>query len=328
MSTEVPCFNLNDGNKMPMVGLGLWKIPRDVCADTVYEAIKIGYRLLDGACDYGNEKEVGLGIKRAIDEGIVKREQLYILSKLWNTFHRPEHVLPALQRTLSDLQVDYLDCYLIHFPISLKYVDHSVAYPPEWKHPDTGKMEPDHGVTYEATWHAMEELKEKGLVRSIGVSNLNCQKLVDIIKYAKIKPAILQIEGHPFLTQEKLLRFCKDTLDIQVMCYSNLGSLSYVELGMATADDTFLLSEEIKACAAKYNKTPAQIALRWGLERKTVVIPKSTKLERLRENIDLFSFQLTEAETAAISKLDKHRRFNDPGVFCEAAFGTFYPIYD
>jgi D-xylose reductase len=170
-------LHLNDGNKMPLAGLGLWKIPKDVCANTVYEAIKIGYRLLDGACDYGNEVEVGHGIKRAIDDGIVKREDLFLVSKLWNTFHRPEHVKPALQKTLKDLQVEYLDLYLIHFPISLKYVDPSVRYPPEWIHDPSGpspRMEPDHEVTYESTWHAMEALKTEGLTRSIGCSNIGC----------------------------------------------------------------------------------------------------------------------------------------------------------
>lgn len=142
---------LNTGDKMPQAGLGLWKIPKDVCAQAVYDAIKSGYRLLDSASDYGNEEQTGEGITRAINDGLVKREDLFIVSKLWNTFHQPEHVKPALQRSLKDLQVDYLDLYLIHFPISLKYVDPAVRYPPEWIHDPQGenpRMEPDHTVTY------------------------------------------------------------------------------------------------------------------------------------------------------------------------------------
>merc|ERR1719389_1384684 len=133
---------------MPMAGLGLWKIPNDVCAETVYKAIKLGYRLLDGAQDYGNEKEVGDGIKKALDEGIVKREDLFVVSKLWHTFHRPEHVQPALERTLKDLQLDYVDLFFIHFPISTEYVDPAVRYPPGWiKDPEGDKkMVPDFGA--------------------------------------------------------------------------------------------------------------------------------------------------------------------------------------
>jgi len=123
---------LNSGDKMPQIGLGLWKIPKDICADTVYEAIKMGYRCLDSAADYGNEEQTGQGIKRAIDEGIVTRADLFITTKLWNTFHRPEHVKLACEKSMSDLGIDYVDLYLIHFPIALKFVPIESAYPPEW----------------------------------------------------------------------------------------------------------------------------------------------------------------------------------------------------
>ena len=131
-------------------------MPKDCCAEIVYQAIKNGYRLLDNACDYGNEKEVGMGIKRALDEGVCTRQELFVVSKLWNTFHRPEHVKPACQRTLADLGLDYVDLYLIHFPIALAYVPHEERYPPEWKNFDTsvngnapdGRMVLDTGVTY------------------------------------------------------------------------------------------------------------------------------------------------------------------------------------
>ena len=117
---------------MPIMGLGTWKLPKDVCSDVIYQTLKCGYRLLDCACDYGNEEEVGKGIKRALDDKILERKDLFVTSKLWNTFHRKEHVRPACLRTLKDLGLEYLDLYLIHFPISLKYVDPEVRYPPEW----------------------------------------------------------------------------------------------------------------------------------------------------------------------------------------------------
>ncbi len=180
---------LNNGQQFPLIGLGLWKIPKDVVAQVVYDAIKIGYRCLDGACDYGNEKEVGDGIKRALDDGLVKREELFVTSKLWNTYHRKEHVKPALLRTLKDLQLDYLDLYLIHFPVHLKYVDPEVRYPPGWNYTEEpGMVEDD--VAYSETWFAMEELVKEGLVRSIGTSNVGTAFLREVYNYSNIKPAV------------------------------------------------------------------------------------------------------------------------------------------
>ena len=147
-------LTLSTGAKMPVLGFGLWKIPTDQCAEAVYQAIKAGYRCLDGACDYGNEVQVGEGIKKAIDEGLVKREDLWITSKLWNTFHRKEHVQAACEKSMKDLGVDYLDLYLIHFPISLKYVPHETRYPPEWIY-DPSAAEPrleEDLVPYQETW--------------------------------------------------------------------------------------------------------------------------------------------------------------------------------
>jgi D-xylose reductase len=318
------------GNEaMPAVGLGTWKIEREATARAVQDAISIGYRNIDSACDYGNEVEAGEGIKAAISAGHCSREDLWVTSKLWNTYHRPEHVRPACERTLSDLGLDYLDLYFIHFPIALRYVDFEDRYPPEWIYdPNAAKpaMEVD-AVPLHETWAAMEELVEAGLVKHIGVCNFTSGLLIDLMAYSTIKPAMLQIESHPFLTQEPLLRLAAD-FGVAVTAFSPLGAQSYVSLDMATEADTVLTAAPVVAAAKRVQRTPAQVVLRWGVQRGTAIIPKTTRPERLRENLALFDFELSDEEMAAISNLNQDRRFNDPGVFCEQAFGTFYPIYD
>ena len=261
--------------------------------------------------------------------GKIRREQLWVTSKLWNTYHAPQHVRPAVERTLRDLQLDYLDLYLIHFPIAQAYVPFDERYPPGWfadpAHPERG-MNPV-GVPVSETWGAMEELVTAGLVRQIGVSNFGVSLLRDLLSYATIRPAVLQIELHPFLAQEKLLRFCRNER-IGVTGFSPLGAGSYVPLGMAEADDSVLEQPIVRKIAAAHNKTPAQIVLRWGVQRGTAVIPKTSRPERLRENLAIFDFELTADEMNSITALDRHQRYNDPGVFCEAAFQEFFPVYE
>lgn len=314
---------------MPRIGFGLWKIPQDDTANSVVEAVRAGYRHFDSAADYANEAETGEGLAKAIAEGLVTREELWITSKLWNTFHAPEHVEEACRKTLDDLRLDYLDLYLIHFPIALEYVPIDTRYPPEWLHdPDAPnpvmKRAP---VPLHETWMAMEALVQKGLVNRIGVCNYNSALLHDLMSYAQIKPAMLQIEAHPYLTQEKLIRCARD-YGMDVTAFSPLGAQSYFELNMAEAGESLLGAAPVMVAAQAHGKTPAQVLLRWGVQRGTAVIPKTTKPERMRENLAIDDFTLSEVEMAAISSLNQDRRFNDPGVFTEAAFDTFHPIYD
>lgn len=314
---------------MPKVGFGLWKIAPEDCAEAVYNAIKVGYRHLDSACDYGNEVQVGEGIKRAIADGLCTREELWITSKLWNTFHQKEHVGLAMQKTLNDLQLDYLDLYLIHFPIAQAFVPIEERYPPEWIH-DPSAQNPTMKMAkvplYE-TWQAVEALVDKGQSKYIGVCNYNTGLLNDLMTYARIPPAVLQVESHPYLTQERLMRLSSD-YGIQVTAFSPLGALSYLELDMAGQSESVLEQEVIKKAASRLGKTAAQIVLRWGVQRGNAIIPKTTKTARLIENLSIFDFELNEQEMLAISALNCDRRFNDPGHFCEAAFNKFYPIYD
>lgn len=320
---------LSTGDALPLIGLGLWKIERADAPAAVREALQCGYRHLDSACDYGNEAEVGEGIRQALAAGICRREELWVTSKLWNTYHAKEHVRPAVERTLRDLGLDYLDLYMVHFPIAMEYVPFDRNYPPGWitdpAHPEQGMKlakVPRHEV-----WGAMEELVRAGLVRNIGVCNYNTALLRDLLAYAQIRPTVLQVELHPYLTQEKLLRFCREE-DIAVTGFSPLGAPSYVPLGAAKPEESVMEGQVIRDLAQRHGKTPAQIVLRWGVQRGTAIVPKTSKPERLVENLSIFDFALTEEEMNTISALNRNRRFNDPGVFCEAAFHTFCPIYE
>jgi D-xylose reductase len=312
-----------------MVGLGLWKIEPENTADAVVAAVNAGYRHFDSACDYGNESEAGEGLRRAMATGAVDRDALWITSKLWNTYHRAEHVRPALLRSLADLQLDYLDLYLMHFPIATRFVPFATRYPPEWVYDPEGaepRIEPD-SVPLLETWQAMEELVREGLVRDIGVCNFGTSLLRDLVNAADTPPAVLQVELHPYLCQEKLLRFCRES-GIAVTGFSPLGAQSYFALNMAEAHEAIIEQEAVRSIARRLGRSPAQVVLRWGLQRGTSIVPKTSRPHRLVENLALFDFELTETDMAAIGGLDRHRRFNDPGDFTEAAFNTYFPIYD
>ncbi|TWU60694.1 2,5-diketo-D-gluconic acid reductase A [Rubripirellula tenax] len=322
-------IQLATGREMPSVGLGLWKIENAITADIVRSAIDCGYRHFDSAADYGNEIQTGEGLSAAFRDGAVAREDLWITSKLWNTFHHPDHVRPALEKSLRDLQVDYLDLYLIHFPIAQAFVPIEKRYPPGWfADPDapnpTVQTQP---IPIIDTWRAMEALVHDGLVRDIGVCNFGVSLLRDLDNQAEIGPAMLQVEMHPYLTQEKLLRFC-DQSNIAVTAFSPLGAQSYFQLNMAEASESLLEHDTIKSIATDVGRSPAQVLLRFGVQRGTSVVPKTSNVDRLKENLAVFDFTLSDDHMKRIAGLDRHRRFNDPGDFCEAAFNTFFPIYE
>ena len=325
----IPTAQIPVENTPPAMGLGLWKIARPDAPGLVEEAIRVGYRHIDSACDYGNEVEAGQGIRTALAKGLCRRDDLWVTSKLWNTYHEPQHVRPAVERSLRDLGLDHLDLYLVHFPIALQYVPFETRYPPAWIHDPAAsktRMEPI-SVPLVDTWRAMEDLVSAGLVRRIGLCNSPIALIRDLLAAARIRPAVLQVELHPFLTQEKLLRFCREA-SIAVTGFSPLGAPSYVPLGMATAAESVLEHPVVTGIAAAVGRTPAQVVLRWGMQRGTSVIPKTSRPERLTENLGACEFALSAEQMQAIAALDCGRRFNDPGDFCERAFGTFFPIYE
>jgi D-xylose reductase len=307
-----PTVKLNSGHEMPLAGFGLWKVDNATCADTVYNAIKAGYRLLDGACDYGNEKECGEGVARAIKDGLVKREDLFIVSKLWQTYHDEENVEPITRRQLSDWQIDYFDLFLIHFPAALEYVDPSVRYPPGWFYDGVSEVRWSKATNQE-TWGAMEKLVEKGLARSIGISNYQAQTIYDTLKYAKIRPATLQIELHPYLQQHDLVALAKAE-GIAVTAYSSFGPTGFIETNMDSAKTAapLMQHDRIKAIAEKHGKTPAQILLRWATQRGLAVIPKTSRPDVMAQNLDCFSFDLDQADNDGIAKLELNLKFNKP----------------
>ncbi|KAF8756053.1 hypothetical protein RHS01_04844 [Rhizoctonia solani] len=247
-----------------------------LCRQTVYNAIKSGYRLLDGAGDYGNEKEAGEGVARAIKEGIVKREDLFITSKLWNTFHAKEHAHALARKQLADWGLDYFDLFLIHFPVSLKYVDPAKRYPPEW-FGDDGKTVELQNTPIQETWQALEELVDAGLAKNIGISNMQGSLIIDIFRYARIAPQ------------------------------------SFLELNMGQGVKSLLEGHStIESVAKAHNKTAAQVLLRWASQRGIAVIPKSNNQGRLEQNLASTDFDLSDEQIKSISALNQGIRFNNP----------------
>ncbi|RXI05071.1 hypothetical protein DVH24_006328 [Malus domestica] len=256
------------------------------------------------SADYKNEQEVGEALAEAFSTGLVKREDLFITTKasLWNSDHG--HVVEACKDSLKKLRLDYLDLYLVHFPVATK---HTGVGTTGSALDEDGVLEIDTTISLETTWHAMEELVSMGLVRSIGISNYDIFLTRDCLAYSKVKPAVNQIETHPYFQRESLVKFCQKH-GICVTAHTPLGgAVAKSEWfgSVSCLDDPVL-----KNLAEKYKKTAAQVVLRWGIERNTVVIPKTSKLERLKEN-----FQLTKEDMDLIAKVDRKHRTNQPAKF-------------
>ncbi|VVC28280.1 NADP-dependent oxidoreductase domain,Aldo/keto reductase, conserved site,Aldo/keto reductase [Cinara cedri] len=292
----------NNGQKYPILGFGTWKSKPGEVEEAVKIAIDTGYRHFDCAMFYGNEQEIGKAINHKIDEGVVVREDLYITSKLWNIFHQPDIVETVIKKTLSDLKVDYLDLYLIHWPMAFKEGGLYSDFIP--KDDDGATIEGD--GSYIETWKAMEKLVENGLTKSIGVSNFNKRQIEDILGVATVKPVNNQVECHPYLNQKKLKEFC-DENDIILTAYSPLGSPD--NPWKKPEDPSLLEDPKIIEIADKYSKSPAQILIKYQIQRGVMVIPKSVTKERIESNFDVWDFELEQEDLDQIDTLDCNGRF-------------------
>uniref|UniRef100_A0A336L7T8 CSON005660 protein n=1 Tax=Culicoides sonorensis TaxID=179676 RepID=A0A336L7T8_CULSO len=256
----------------------------------VKDAIDAGYRHIDCAHIYQNENEVGDAIEAKIADGTVKREDLFVVSKLWNTMHRPDLVRPALENTLKHLKLQYLDLYLIHWPMA--YKEDGALFPED----ANGKVIYS-DVDYLDTWKEMEKCVEAGLTKSIGVSNFNSKQLERLLAACKIKPVTNQVECHPYLPQNKLAAHHK-TLGVVLTAYSPLGS---PDRPWAKADDPKLMdTPKLVEMAKKYNKEVAQVLIRYQIEKGNIVIPKSVTKSRIISNANVFDFQLSKEDIAAM----------------------------
>lgn len=259
------------------------------------------------AADYQNEAEVGEALAEAFQTGLVKREDLFITTKLWNSDHG--HVHEACKDSLKKLRLDYLDLYLVHFPVATK---HTGVGTTASALDEDGVLDIDTTISLETTWHAMEDLVSKGLVRSIGISNYDVFLTRDCLAYSKIKPAVNQIETHPYFQRDSLVKFCQKH-GICVTAHTPLGGAAANTEWFGTV--SCLEDPVLKSLAERYKKTAAQIALRWGIQRNTVVIPKSSKLDRLKENFQVFDFELTKEDMEQITSIDRKYRTNQPAKF-------------
>ncbi|SHI19631.1 aldo/keto reductase [Ferrimonas marina] len=309
MSASIPVLPLQPDGTIPQLGLGTWKSDPGVVYEAVREAIRIGYRHLDCAYAYDNEAEIGQALADAIAAGEVTRSELFITSKLWNAYHHPESVGPILAESLKRLQLDYLDLYLMHWPIAF---EKGVGFPKAG----------EEFVSLEAlplidTWRAMEACVDAGQAWHIGVSNFSVKKIKSLLAEARITPCNNQVEMHPYLQQEALVAFCHQA-GIQVTAYSPLGSADRPEFLKSQNEPALLSHPEILAIAEAHSASPAQVVLAWNLARGVVVIPKSANPQRLAENFAAAKLTLSGEEMATLAKLDKHFRFID-GHFWEMA---------
>lgn len=311
-------LKFSNGDEMPAIGLGTWKSAPGEVGEAVKTAIRNGYRHIDCAATYGNEPEIGDALAEIFKEGKIKREELWITSKLWNNAHLKDDVIPALKITLKDLQLDYLDLYLIHWP---------VAFKPGVDFPQSSQeyLSLEEAPIIE-TWNKMLEAKKMGLSKHLGVSNFSIPRLEELMEESSTTPEMNQIELHPFLQQHTMMEFCSSH-NIQLTAYSPLGSGDRSGALKAKNEPSLLENSTIVQIAKKHGASPAQVLIKWHLIRGTAVIPKSTTPERIIQNLGSAGVNLTEDDLNKISELDRHYRYVT-GEFFVTKGNSYSNIYD
>lgn len=311
-------FSNND--EMPALGLGTWKSAKGEVYQVVRKAIEIGYRHFDCAFIYGNEHEIGQAISDAVKNGEIKREELWITSKLWNNRHKKENIKGAIELTLHDLQLEYLDLYLIHWPVAHKY---EVSYPQNGT-----ELVSLHEIPLTETWQGMISLKDLGLTKHIGVSNFSIKKINQITHDTGTLPEVLQLEAHPFLQQKQVLDFANEK-GIFLTGFCPLGSADRPASRVSEGEPKLFENQTIIDIAKKKGFSPAQIMLAWAVNRGTSVIPKSVNPQRLKENLEAADIELSSDEMNQINALDLHYRYIKGDFWClEGSDYTLANLWD
>ncbi len=323
--SQIPSRTLNSGDKMPAIGLGTFgsdHVSNETVAEAVKTAIEIGYRHIDCASVYGNEAEIGVVLKEVLDAGSVTREELWITSKLWNDKHSEEDVIASCKQTLADLQLDYLDLYLVHWPFPNF---HAKGCDVTSRSPDA---KPYIHENFMKTWRQMEKLVQVGLVKNIGTSNMTQAKLELLLPDAKIKPAINEMELHPHFQQQELYDYVVSQ-GIQPVGFCPIGSPARPERDKSSDDTVDTEDPVLRKIAANHGLHPATLCVKWAEQRGQIPIPFSTNPRNMHANLaSLTSEKLSDEEMDALSQIDKNCRLIKGQVFLWKDDQTWEDLWD
>ncbi|XP_055352456.1 aldo-keto reductase family 1 member B1-like [Paramacrobiotus metropolitanus] len=304
MAKLAPVVCLHNGRSMPILGLGTYNAKPNEVRTAVETAIDIGYRHIDTAYLYQNETEVGEAVRNKIQSGLVSREDLFICTKLWSHFYHPDKVRRGVQKSLENLNLGYIDLMLLHAPVAMKYVDDNTTMPQD----ATGKVLVEKHTDHVALWKELEKAVDDNVVKAIGLSNFTPAQIDNILQHCRIRPAVLQAEGHAYLTQKPLMDYCRRN-SLVLVAYAPLGSPRVprpFRSDEESAKEPVLLQEAIVTkLADTYKKTAAQILLRYLVDSGWVVIPKSSTAARIRENFDIWDFQLSADDVKQLDGLNR-----------------------
>ncbi|KAG6934431.1 1,5-anhydro-D-fructose reductase [Chelydra serpentina] len=299
MSSKV--VTLLSGERMPLLGLGTWQSPPGAVQEAVEVALDAGYRHFDCAYFYQNEAEIGAAFQKKLVEGRLKRDELYVVSKLWNSFHAPQDVKPAFLESLTRLKMDYLDLYLMHSPMGFLNINGELM-------PQKDGLLLYSDVDYVDTWQAMEKLVDEGLVKSVGVSNFNISQLERLLSVCRIKPAANQVELHPYLTQPELVEYCKSK-GIVLIAYSPFGCPARPFPTEENSPVPLLENPTVNEIAQKHGKTSTQVLIHFHIQRGIAAIPKSITPSHIVENAEVYDFSLTPKDIQTLEGLNCNMRF-------------------